>query len=158
MVHPAGYAAAAGVKAMGVMQVGLIAATGALEFAGVGSAGGGSVAPATPLNPMNTTSGLSGDSEMARQPASAITVHSNGVVTHDSFGQLLARPIWPIQSRDCNHSGKWYTGASTAGERVNNKYWIGAGSSSCAHGAGTRTDSIRMQRSTVNIRFTVVSQ
>jgi len=52
---PAGFAAAGAAKAFGAIQIGLIAATGALEIASVGSGGGGpAVAPGTPNNPVYT--------------------------------------------------------------------------------------------------------
>lgn len=83
---PQGFAAAATMKALGAIQIGLIAATGALEIGAVVSGDRDmAVGPGTPNNPLHTdATGVNGVQERG-----ATTVYINGVVTNDVIQQLL---------------------------------------------------------------------
>jgi hypothetical protein len=84
---PAGYAAAASMKLIGAIQVGLIAATGALEIGAVrGGDSNRAVGPGTPNNPLHTdaVSEPSGSTDRG-----STQVFINGVVTREVIDQLL---------------------------------------------------------------------
>lgn len=89
ILWPAKPAAIAAVETMGAIQLGLIAATGLIQAAGVG---GGGAAAGSPANPVSTTGGGLGFSQ-APAPVAPVVVNLSvtGVVTQSVIDQMIAQ-------------------------------------------------------------------
>jgi len=92
---PAGYAAAANMKALGAINVGLIAATGLAQAAQINSnsGGGGGSNLGTFANPSTTTDVTQPFSNTTPQVGGTITINVNGVVTDEIIQDLLIPAI-----------------------------------------------------------------
>lgn len=85
--YPANLAAAAHVKALGAIEVGIIAATGIAELSSAGGGNFSPVAPGTPNNPIYTQSGDDAQRGVSGQPAVNITV--NGYISQSVIDDML---------------------------------------------------------------------
>jgi hypothetical protein len=90
------------IRAMGAVQIGLIAATGIAQAAGLG---GGGAASGSPANPISTTPGAPAlpVSAATAPPAASqtvINVNVTGVVTQDVVDEMMAKIRDAIDNRD----------------------------------------------------------
>jgi hypothetical protein len=96
---PAGAAAAATMKTLGAIQVGLIAATGLVQAANVGDSG---ASPGSPANPISTTGGLA--QPQTSQPSSIVlnlTVNGHILDTQEFTDTILVPALKDaIDNRD----------------------------------------------------------
>lgn len=93
----AGIPAAASIKALGAVQIGLIAATGLIQAANVG---GGGASLGSPANPVSTTGGAGFSQAPAAAAPMNVYVNVTGVVTQEVVTQLIAQLKDEIGNRD----------------------------------------------------------
>jgi Phage-related minor tail protein len=96
---PAGHAAAAHLRTLGVLQASLVAATGIAQASQINTSAdsGGASAPGTFANPINTT-----DTTAATTPAvrGSITINVNGVITQQIMDDIIIPAIQDATDRD----------------------------------------------------------
>jgi hypothetical protein len=97
---PAGFAAAAAAKTLGAIEIGLIAATGALEIGQVTSGNSGSVVgPGTPNNPIFTDNGQE-ERTFGASSKSAVEITINGFVGPEILQEMLDHITEAVGERD----------------------------------------------------------